>query len=99
MLACECGFHLLCGFNIPTHPTNATPHRRANLIHPELIRSVVSEYPRPRWSECFAGVLMEELKLKPWCHTSTFEVPGYKPGDPSHFATNVRGNDAMRPYE
>jgi cyanamide hydratase len=72
---------------------------RANLIHPELIRSVVEAYPRTGWSECFAGVIMEELRLKPWCHSSTFEVPGYKPGEPSRFASDVRGNDVMRPYE
>jgi cyanamide hydratase len=72
---------------------------RANLIHPELIRTVVAAYPRLEWSDCFAGVIMEELKLKPWCHTSTFEVPGYKPGEPSQFAAEVLGNDVMRPYE
>ncbi|KAH9049263.1 hypothetical protein EDB83DRAFT_2543207 [Lactarius deliciosus] len=64
---------------------------RANLIHTDLIRTVVAA--------CFACVIEEELRLKPWCHSSTFEVPGYKPGEPSRFATDVRGNDVMRPYE
>ena len=76
-----------------------TPHRRANLVHPDLIRTVVEVYPRKGWSESFAGVIMEELRLKPWCHSTTFEFPGYKPGEPSQFAAHVRGNDVMRPYD
>lgn len=81
------------------HLTDFTLHRRANLVHPELIRTVVEAYPRHGWSECFASVIEEELRLKPWCHSSTFEVPGYKPGEPSQFASDVRGNDVMRPYD
>ncbi|KAI0260956.1 hypothetical protein BC834DRAFT_1028402 [Gloeopeniophorella convolvens] len=72
---------------------------RANLIHPELIRTTVAAYPRNGWSEHFAGVVEKELRLKPWCHSSTFEVPNYVPGGPSNFATDVRGNDVMRPYD
>jgi cyanamide hydratase len=72
---------------------------RANLIHSELIRSVVAAYPRREWSKCFVAVIEKELKLKPWCHSSSFEVPGYKPGEPSQFAADIRGNDVMRPYE
>lgn len=81
------------------HLTDFTLHRRANLVHPELIRTVVEAYPRHGWSECFASVIEEELRLKPWCHSTTFEVPGYKPGEPSQFASDVRGNDVMRPYD
>ena len=105
-MASKCGFRLLSGFEstdtkfkMPTNATNATPHRRAYLIHSELIHTVVAAYPRHGWSECFAGVIEEELKLKPWCHSTTFEVPGYKSGEPSQMATHVRGNDVMRPYE
>ncbi|KAI0299707.1 cyanamide hydratase [Multifurca ochricompacta] len=61
--------------------------------------SVVASYPRDGWSECFAKVIETELRLKPWCHTSTFEVPDYKPGEPSRFATDVRGNEVMRQYD
>ncbi|KAG6820258.1 hypothetical protein H0H93_003266 [Arthromyces matolae] len=72
---------------------------RANLLHPKLIESTCAAYPRNGWSECFAKTIERELSLKPWCHTSTFEVPNWKEGLPSKFATDVRGNDVMRPYD
>ncbi|EMD34899.1 hypothetical protein CERSUDRAFT_116436 [Gelatoporia subvermispora B] len=72
---------------------------RANLIHPRLIETTVAAFPRKGWSEHFAGVIEKELALKPWCHTSTFEQPGWKQGVQSNFATDVRGNDVMRPFD
>jgi cyanamide hydratase len=96
------GAFIYCAASTPwlrNHATDSTIHRYANLIHLELIRTVVEAYPRLGWSECFAGVIMKELRLKPWCHTSTFEVPGYKPGEPSQFAAEVLGNEVMRPYD
>ncbi|KAI0069184.1 cyanamide hydratase [Artomyces pyxidatus] len=72
---------------------------RANLISPDLIKTTVAAYPRNGWSEHFARVVEKELALKPWCHTSTFEVPGWKHGVQSNFATDVRGNDVMRPFD
>ncbi|KAJ7699325.1 cyanamide hydratase [Mycena rosella] len=72
---------------------------RANLIHPKLIETTVAEFPRNGWSEHFARVVEKELALKPWCHTSTFEIPNWAPGISSNFATDVRGNDAMRPFD
>ncbi|KAJ7456992.1 hypothetical protein FB451DRAFT_1275544 [Mycena latifolia] len=72
---------------------------RANLIHPKLIETTVAAFPRQGWSEHFARVVEKELALKPWCHTSTFEIPNWKPGNSSNFATDVRGNDAMRPFD
>lgn len=72
---------------------------RANLIHPNLIKTTTAAYPRNGWSECFALAVEKELALKPWCHTSTFEVPNWKEGVKSNFATDVRGNDVMRPFE
>lgn len=72
---------------------------RANLIHPALVKTACAAYPRNGWSECFAKVIETELKLKPWCHTSTFEIPGWKEGIQSNFATAVRGNIAMKPFE
>jgi cyanamide hydratase len=72
---------------------------RANLIHPRLIEDTCAAFPRQGWSEHFAGVIEKELALKPWCHTSTFEVPNWKEGVRSNFATDVRGNDVMRPYD
>ena len=78
--------------------TTPTP-RRADLIHPSLIAATCAAYPRKGWSECFARVVERELALKPWCHTSTFEVPNWKEGVRSNFATDVRGNDVMRPFD
>ncbi|KAI0038483.1 cyanamide hydratase [Auriscalpium vulgare] len=72
---------------------------RADLISPELIKTTVAAHPRKGWSEHFARVVEKELALKPWCHTSTFEVPSWKEGVKSQFARDVRGNDVMRPYE
>lgn len=72
---------------------------RANLIHPRLIETTTAAFPRKGWSEHFARVVEKELALKPWCHTSTFEVPNWKEGVQSNFATDVRGNDVMRPFD
>ncbi|KAJ7730267.1 cyanamide hydratase [Mycena maculata] len=72
---------------------------RADLIHPKLIETTVAEFPRMGWSEHFASVIEKELTLKPWCHTSTFEIPNWSRGASSNFATDVRGNDVMRPFD
>ncbi|KAM6493109.1 hypothetical protein JOM56_011243 [Amanita muscaria] len=72
---------------------------RANLIHPTLIESTCAAFPRKGWTEKFAHVIETELKLKPWCHTSTFEIPGWKEGVASNFATAVRGNTVMQPFD
>ncbi|KAJ7578308.1 hypothetical protein C8J56DRAFT_360759 [Mycena floridula] len=72
---------------------------RADLIHPKLIETTTKMFPRNGWSEHFAGVIEKELALKPWCHSTTFETPGWTEGVRSNFATDVRGNDVMRPFE
>ncbi|KAK2460392.1 hypothetical protein APHAL10511_007557 [Amanita phalloides] len=72
---------------------------RANLVHPLLIETVCAAFPRKGWSECFASVIEMELKLKPWCHSTTFEIPGWKEGIPSKFATAVRENAVMQPFD
>jgi len=72
---------------------------RSNLIHPDLIKTTTTAYPRFGWSECFARTIEKELTLKPWCHTTTFEIPNWKAGVKSNFATDVRGNEAMRPFD
>ena len=80
-------------------PSSRAIGRRANLIHPRLIETTAAKFPRKGWSEHFARVIEKELMLKPWCHTSTFEVPNWKAGVQSNFATDVRGNDVMRPFD
>ncbi|KAF9074389.1 hypothetical protein BDP27DRAFT_187794 [Rhodocollybia butyracea] len=72
---------------------------RANLIHPRLIETTTTAFPRKGWSEHFARVIDSELKLKPWCHSSTFEVPNWKEGVQSNFATDVRCNNVMKPFD
>ncbi|RDB17633.1 Cyanamide hydratase [Hypsizygus marmoreus] len=72
---------------------------RANLIHPLLIETTCAAFPRNGWSKHFASVIEKELSLKPWCHTSTFEVPNWKQGMASKFSTDVRGNEKMRIFD
>jgi len=80
---------------------------RANLLHPTLIKTTNALFPRKSWSNHFGQVIEKELTLKPWCHTSTFERPGWnhqedlqgKEGKGSNFATDVRGNEVMREYD
>ncbi|KAI5119260.1 hypothetical protein M0805_007263 [Coniferiporia weirii] len=72
---------------------------RANLIHPNLIATTCAAFPRKGWSGCFSLTIERELTLKPWCHTSTFERPNWVAGVPSNFATDVRGNSVMAPFE
>lgn len=93
------GCKLLVPHLLFSKSNSATYFRRANLIHPRLIETTTAAYPRKGWSEHFARVIEKELKLKPWCHTSTFEQPGWKDGVRSNFATDVRGNEVMRAYD
>ncbi|KZV65262.1 cyanamide hydratase [Peniophora sp. CONT] len=72
--------------------------KRADLLHRDLIVSAVEAFPRNGWSECFASTIHNELNLKPWCHTTTFEKPNWKQGDSSNFANDVLGNKVMQPY-
>ncbi|PSS35563.1 hypothetical protein EW026_g6338 [Hermanssonia centrifuga] len=72
---------------------------RANLLSQRLIEQTVVAFPRLQWSSCFADVINKELALKPWCHTSTFEVPDWKAGIPSNFATDVKANELMNRYD
>ena len=59
------------------------------LIHEDTIKSVVAEYPRNKWTGCFAGVVRKECMLKPWANTTRIEG----------FAEMVEANKVMEPYE
>ncbi|PAV15745.1 cyanamide hydratase [Pyrrhoderma noxium] len=72
---------------------------RAHLIHPDLIAGTCAAFPRKGWSDCFARTIEKELSIKPWCHSTTFEIPGWVEGVPSNFARDVRGNDFMKKYD
>jgi len=72
---------------------------RANLIHPKLIETTCAAFPRMGWSEVFAKTILKEENLKPWCHTTTFEVTNWQRGMSSQFATDVRNNQVMAKYD
>ena len=59
------------------------------LISRSTIESVVAAYPRGHWSGCFANTIGEELKLKPWAHSSA--IP--------NFAETVAENKLMEPWD
>jgi len=59
------------------------------LIDRSTIESVTAQFPRNKWSSCFAATLREEVGLKPWCHTTVIEG----------FGKRVEGNTLMEPYE
>jgi len=61
------------------------------LVHKETIESVVSAYPRMKWSGCFAKTIRKEIGLKPWAHTTHLGE-----GD---FPEGVLNNKLMEPYD
>lgn len=61
----------------------------ADLITKETIESVVKAWPRKRWTGCFAAVIRDELRLKPWAHTTAIEG----------FEEKVKANKLMEPYD
>ncbi|KAL7276870.1 hypothetical protein RUND412_000110 [Rhizina undulata] len=63
----------------------------ASLVHRGTINDVVARFPRKNWSSCFAATVREEIKVKPWCHTTAL-------GE-NDFAEAVKGNKLMEPYE
>ncbi|KIP01260.1 hypothetical protein PHLGIDRAFT_113164 [Phlebiopsis gigantea 11061_1 CR5-6] len=72
---------------------------RANLLSTALVEETVAAFPRLEWASCFSKTIEKELALKPWCHTSTFEVPRWEIGVQSNFATDVRNNALMNKYD
>lgn len=45
-------------------------------------------------------MIYKEQGTKPWCHTTTFEKPGWKRGDESNFANEVLANEVTgKKYE
>jgi cyanamide hydratase len=50
---------------------------------------VVAAFPRKEWSSCFAEAMVEEMELKPWCHTTANEG----------FIEAVLGNQLMEPFD
>jgi cyanamide hydratase len=66
---------------------------RAHLIHPKTIEDVVTKFPRNKWTGCFANVIKEEIKLKPWSHTTSMG-----PSE-EEIVKGVLGNKVMAKYD
>ncbi|KAF2666139.1 cyanamide hydratase, partial [Microthyrium microscopicum] len=45
----------------------------AKLIHPSTLAAVVKEFPRIKWTSCFAATIREEVGAKPWAHTTVID--------------------------
>lgn len=45
-------------------------------IAPETALAIVQAFPRHDWTRCFGDAMREEVKLKPWSHTTFFDVEG-----------------------
>ncbi|KAK1148871.1 hypothetical protein N8T08_008756 [Aspergillus melleus] len=43
----------------------------SQLVHADTVRDVNRQFPRLRWSGCFADTVRQEMQLKPWAHTTT----------------------------
>lgn len=63
----------------------------AQLVSKETIENVVKEYPRLKWSRCFAHTIQKENGLKPWAHTTHL-------GE-REFPDGVMENKLMAEYE
>ncbi|KAF8858128.1 cyanamide hydratase [Acephala macrosclerotiorum] len=61
------------------------------LVDRGTIESVVKEFPRLKWSGCFAKTIRKENGLKPWAHTTHL-------GE-REFPEGVEENDLMKPYD
>lgn len=59
-------------------------------VHADTVEDANKHYPRREWSKCFSAKLREEIKLKPWCHT-TAEGEGFPHG--------IEHNTLMEPYD
>lgn len=61
------------------------------LVNKETIVDVVVNYPRMKWSSCFAGTIRRENGLKPWVHKTHLGEEAFPGG--------VEGNELMREFE
>ncbi|PLB53575.1 hypothetical protein P170DRAFT_424295 [Aspergillus steynii IBT 23096] len=67
----------------PAALVSTTPVPR--LVHPDTVRDVNHRFPRLRWSGCFVDTLRQEIRLKPWAHSTTLgeeEFPAKILGNP-----------------
>ncbi|KAK4240512.1 hypothetical protein C8A03DRAFT_41934 [Achaetomium macrosporum] len=67
---------------------------RAYLVHEATRADVNRAFPRHGWAACFAGTIREEVKVKPWAHSTHL---GGSSGE--QFANAVEGNLLMAEYK
>lgn len=58
------------------------------IIHEVTREEVVKLYPRDGWLGCFADTVKDEMRLKPWCHST--HIDG--------FIDHVLGNKLFAKY-
>jgi cyanamide hydratase len=68
--------------NIGGHP---------GLVHAETKVDVNRAFPRGGWSGCFAATVREEMRLKPWAHSTHL-------GE-REFPEGVEGNELMEEFD
>ncbi|KAL9004734.1 MAG: hypothetical protein Q9188_002461 [Gyalolechia gomerana] len=61
------------------------------LVHKDTIEDVTRNFPRNKWSSCFAATIRKENGLKPWAHTTAL-------GE-EDFPNGVQNNKLMEPYD
>ncbi|KAK9368185.1 hypothetical protein V1509DRAFT_624501 [Lipomyces kononenkoae] len=72
--------------NVSNHPS--VPNIK-DIIHIKTLEDVVKAFPRLGWLGCFAKTIQEEVRLKPWCHST--HIPD--------FDKMILANEVMKPYE
>nr|OQO22793.1 hypothetical protein B0A51_10314 [Rachicladosporium sp. CCFEE 5018] len=61
----------------------------SELVARQTVESVVSAWPREGWTGCFAHVLREEMRAKPWCNSTRIDG----------FVGLVEGNEVMAEFD
>ncbi|KAJ3012734.1 hypothetical protein HKX48_006109 [Thoreauomyces humboldtii] len=64
---------------------------QAAWVHPETHKDIVKAYPRHGWTACFGHAMREEVRLKPWSHTTFFDAAG--------IWAKVDANPIAKPFE
>ncbi|KAM0752519.1 cyanamide hydratase [Meredithblackwellia eburnea MCA 4105] len=60
-------------------------------IHPTTASAIVEAYPRHGWTHCFGAAMQDEVAVKPWSHTSFFNV--------EKIWDKVEANPIAKPFE
>lgn len=63
--------------------------KNPSLVKTEFIDSICETWKRNGWSSCFASTVREEIKAKPYAHSTALDG----------FAEMVEGNELMEPWD